>query len=89
MRSQQLDDLVLSLTLGSSAGSRRARAALKALAPRRVRREALRLLRRRAVLGEAAPPERQAMEELRLRYQPEVARLSEYLGRDMLARWGY
>ncbi len=29
------------------------------------------------------------MEELRLRYQPEVARLSEYLGRDMLARWGY
>ncbi len=29
------------------------------------------------------------MEELRLRYQPEVARLGEYLGRDMLARWGY
>ena len=29
------------------------------------------------------------MQELRLRYQPEVARLGEYLGRDMLARWGY
>ncbi len=89
MRSQQLDDLVLSLTLGSSARSRRARAALKALAPQRVRREALRLLRRRAVLGQAAPPEQEEMEELRRRYQPEVARLSEYLGRDMLARWGY
>ena len=59
MRSQQLDDLVLSLTLGSSARSRRARAALKALAPRRVRREALRVLRRRAVLGQAAPPEQE------------------------------
>ena len=89
MRSQQLDDLVLALTLGRSGRSRRARAALKALAPRRVRREALRVLRRRAVLDRAAPPEQRTMEELRLRYQPEVARLGEYLGRDMLARWGY
>ncbi len=89
MRSQQLDDLVLSLTLGRSAPSRHARAALKALAPRRLRRDALRVLRRKAVLAPAAPPEPEVMEELRLRYQPEVARLSEYLGRDMLARWGY
>ncbi len=55
MRSQQLDDLVLALTLGRSGRSRRARAALKALAPRRVRREALRVLRRRAVLDPRGP----------------------------------
>jgi hypothetical protein len=88
MRSQQLDDLVHFLTLGHSSGARRARATLKALAPRRVRREALRVLRNRAVLGPAAPPEQEVMDELRLRYRPEVERLSEYLGRDMLARWG-
>jgi len=88
MRSQQLDDLVHFLTLGRSAPARRARAALKALAPRQVRREALRVLRHRAVLGPAAPPEEEVMAELRLRYRPEVERLSEYLGRDMLARWG-
>jgi Sulfotransferase domain len=89
MRSQQIDDLLLSLTLGRSSVSRRTRAALKALAPRRLRREALGLIRRRAVLAPAAPPEEATMLELRRRFQPEVASLSEYLGRDLLARWGY
>ncbi len=29
------------------------------------------------------------MAELRRRYKPEVAALSEYLGRDLVALWGY
>jgi len=89
MRSQQIDDLLLSLTLGRSSLSRRARTALKAFAPQRLRREALRVIRRRAVLAPAAPPEQATMLELRRRFRPEVERVSDYLGRDLLSRWGY
>ena len=35
------------------------------------------------------PPDEQLMLELRRRYAPEVEALSEYLGRDLVAEWGY
>ncbi len=46
-------------------------------------------LARRLVFS-VAPPLDEGLElELRRRFKPEVAALSEHLGRDMLARWGY
>jgi Sulfotransferase family len=44
---------------------------------------------RRALYSEQKPADEALMAELRERFRPEVERLSEYLERDMLARWGY
>ncbi len=89
MRSQQLDDVLYSVTQGGSAPARAARAAVKALAPRRLRRNTFTLLRRRGVLGEAPPADEQLMLQLRRRFKPEVVALSEYLDRDLVGLWGY
>ena len=37
----------------------------------------------------AEPPDPQLMRELRARFKPEVASLSDYLGRDLVGLWGY
>jgi hypothetical protein len=89
MRSQQLDDLLHSMTLGQSPVSRAARATAKTLAPRELRRDTLRAIRRVGVLGPAPAPDEELMHELRVRFKPEVAALSEYLDRDLVALWGY
>ncbi len=89
MRSQQLDDLLRSVTLGSSPISRAAKATAKALTPPQLRRNAFGVIRRRAVFGDVPPPDESLMIELRRRFKPEVAALSEYLDRDLLALWGY
>ena len=44
---------------------------------------------RRAVYAEQKPPDEALMRELRERFRPEVQALSEYLGRDLIERWGY
>jgi Sulfotransferase family len=89
MRSQQLDDLLYSVTLGQSPISRAARATAKTLAPRELRRDTLRAIRRVGVLGPAPAPDEELMRELRVRFKPEVVALSEYLDRDLVALWGY
>ncbi len=89
MRSQQLDDLLYSVTLGKSPVSRAARATAKTLAPRELRRDTLRRIRRAGVLGPAPAPDETLMRELRVRFKPEVVALSEYLDRDLVALWGY
>jgi hypothetical protein len=89
MRSQQLDDLLHSVTLGQSPVSRAARATAKTLAPRELRRDTLRRIRRVGVLGPAPAPDETLMRELRARFKPEVVALSEYLDRDLVALWGY
>ena len=89
MRSQQLDELVHSVAVGRGSAARAARATVKALTPQQLRRDAARLLRRRVVLADPPPPDEALMRELRRRYKPEVVALSEYLGRDLVALWGY
>jgi Sulfotransferase domain len=89
MRSQQLDDLVYSVSVGRGAPSRAVKAAVKALTPRQLRRSALRVTRRRIVQTAPAPPDETFMLELRRRFKPEVVALSEYLERDLVALWGY
>jgi sulfotransferase family protein len=89
VRSMRLDRLVRSLYGEGGPLSRSAKAAVRALVPERVRREALQTLRRRVVYGQPHPPDERLMSELRDRYRPEVLALSEHLGRDLVALWGY
>ncbi len=89
MRSQRLDQLVHTLTVGDSPLARVVRAPVKALAPRQVRHAALHGVRQRFVVGAPPPPDEELMLELRRRFAPEVVALSEYLDRDLVALWGY
>ena len=70
-------------------GLKRLKATVKALAPRQVRRGALKAVKRHVVYGGPPPPDDAFMAELRQRCKPEVVRLSEYLDRDLVTLWGY
>jgi hypothetical protein len=71
-----------------AAAGRLARAADAAL-PERLRGQAVRAGWRRAVYSTPRAPDPRLMLELRRRFKPEVAAAGEYLGRDLLAEWGY
>jgi hypothetical protein len=89
MRSQQLDDLVHSISVGGGPLTRMVKTAVKAVTPRGLRRDALRLTIRRIVHREPPPADEELMLELRRRFKGEVVSLSEYLGRDLVKLWGY
>ncbi len=89
LRSQRLDDLVHSISVGGGPVSLAAKRAVKTVAPRRVRRAALGVVRRRVLHGRPDVPDERLMGELRARFRPEVVALSEYLGRDLVSLWGY
>jgi Sulfotransferase family len=90
VRSQLVDDATYWLPRGEGGvPARVAKAAIKTVTSRDQRRAAVKLLRRHVVLGEPAPADEALMQELRARYKPEVAALSEYLGRDLVTLWGY
>jgi hypothetical protein len=89
VRSRRLHELVHSVSVGDGPASRTAKAALKMLTSRRLRREALTVTRRRLVFAEPHPPDEGLMLELRRRFKGEVVAASEYLGRDLVSLWGY
>jgi hypothetical protein len=89
VRSPRLNELVRSLYLGEGPLTGTAKAVIKALAPRRLRREGLVTLRRRVLYGEPRQADEELMLELRRRFKGEVVALSEYLGRDLVTLWGY
>jgi hypothetical protein len=89
MRSQQLDDLVHSVSVGRGPVSTMAKSAIKVLTPRGLRRQALQLAQRRVVHAAPPPPDERLMLELRCRFKGEVVSLSEYLERDLVRLWGY
>jgi hypothetical protein len=88
MRSQSLDETLRSVSLGANAPARAARSLLR-VAPRGLRRGAMRAARERLVYSEPPPPDESLMLELRRRFKPEVEAASEYLGRDLVGLWGY
>jgi hypothetical protein len=88
-RSQQLDKLVHSVSVGRGPLSRAGQVALKAVTPQRLRRDLLRLTQRRIVHTDPPLPDERVMSDLRRRFRPEVESLSDYLGRDLVALWGY
>lgn len=89
VRSQQLDDVLRSLSRGRSPVSRAARTTLKALTSRDQRRGAFKAVRLRGVLRDVPPTDDKLMTELRRRFKPEVLALSDYLDRDLVTLWGY
>lgn len=89
VRSRHVHEMVHAVSVGHGPFSRGAKAAVKAVTPERLRRQALYSAQQKLVFAEPEKPDAQFMAELRERYRPEVASLGEYLGRDMLALWGY
>jgi hypothetical protein len=89
VRSQQLDGLLHSVSVGRGPVSRVAKTALKTLAPRSLRRGALGLAQRRLVYAPPRQPDEALMSDLRRRFAPEVRELAKYLDRDLITLWGY
>jgi hypothetical protein len=89
VRSQRLYALLRSLYMGSAPTSRVAKAAIKGLTPKQLRLKAVRTTRRRILYDSPPAPDERLMLELRRRFKDEVVALSDYLGRDMVAFWGY
>jgi Sulfotransferase family len=89
VRSQRLNALVHGVSVGHGPVSQAAKAGVKALMPRRLRRGALEAAQRHLVYTRPQEPDEQLMLELRRRYKPEVEALSDYLDRDLVALWGY
>ena len=88
MRSQSVDETLRSVTLGRGPAARAARS-LARVAPRGLRRRAWGEARRRLVYSEPPAADEELMLELRRRFLGEVEAVSEYLGRDLVALWGY
>ena len=59
------------------------------MTPRALRRDALHAVNRSVLYSGKPPDDDELMLELRRRYRGEVAALSEYIDRDLLALWGY
>jgi hypothetical protein len=89
VRSQRLHHLLRAISAPRGPAANTAKAAVKALTPRSLRRRALEATKHRVVYGEAPPADAALMAQLRERFEPEVAALSEYLDRDLTRLWGY
>lgn len=89
VRSQRLHELLHSVSVGTGPASLALKATLKALLPKRLRRDAVRAARRRLIYAEPQSPDERLMAELRARYRGEVEALGEYLDRDLPGLWGY
>jgi hypothetical protein len=89
MRSVRADELVNAVAVGRGTPAKAVKTAVKAVAPRPLRRHAQRMLRRRILLGKPRAPDEAFMRELRERFKPEVEAISRYLGRDLVRLWGY
>ncbi|HEV3047161.1 MAG TPA: sulfotransferase [Solirubrobacteraceae bacterium] len=88
-RSVRLERMVLRAQSGRGAIAGPARAAVKALTPRGMRRRVFYPLRRRLLYRDPEPADEALTARLRRRFEPEVQALGEYIGRDLLALWGY
>jgi len=88
VRAPRLHELVHAVSVGHGPISRGVKGAIKAVTPRRLRREALYTAQKRVLYGEVPPADEEFMAELRRRFAGEVAALSEYLGRDLVELWG-
>jgi len=89
MRSKRVDGMVQAMDRGSTPAGRAVKSAVRAIAPRTVRRRAYDLTLNRLVFGSPRPPDDAVMLELRHRFRPEVEAFGEYMERDLLALWGY
>ncbi len=93
VRSHRLHRLTRSVHLGQGPLAHAAKSGVNAVFPRASRERAFgparRLLRRRVLYGETPAVDAALMAQLRRTFKPEVVALSDYLGRDLVALWGY
>jgi hypothetical protein len=89
VRSPRLHELLRSLYLGRGPAAAVAKAAIKAVTPKRMRRQAQTAVRQRALYAKPHPPDEEVMGALRRRFKSEVVELSAYLDRDLVSLWGY
>jgi hypothetical protein len=89
VRSPRLDALLRALYLGRGPVGGPVRAAIKAVTPQQLRHGGIKRFRRGIASGKPRPVDEELMLELRRRFKGEVVALSEYLGRDLVALWGY
>jgi hypothetical protein len=89
MRSQHLDELLNRVSVGRGPVSRSVKSGVKLLTSSGLRQSAIGTVQRRVVNGSPRQPDPQLMFSLRRRFKGEVVALSEYLGRDLVAEWGY
>ncbi len=89
MRSVRLARLTHAVRTGRGPLGVKLRTPIRVLTSERMRAGAMRVVRRRLLYGAPQPPDEALMLELRRRFAPEVAALSEYLGRDLGSLWGY
>ncbi|HYM54509.1 MAG TPA: sulfotransferase [Solirubrobacteraceae bacterium] len=89
VRSWRAKRLLYSISKGQGRVARSTKATIKALTTRKLRSDAIRTIRRRAVTTEPPPPDERFTLELRRRFEPDVVALSEYLDRDLVSLWGY
>ncbi len=88
-RSQLLNEAVHAIGIGRGPVSHALKGAIKAVTPAGPRRRALYAFQRRVVFGPPREADERLLRELRVRYKHEVVAASEYLGRDLVALWGY
>jgi hypothetical protein len=89
VQSPRIHDLLRRLTVSEQPAFRVLNRSLRALTPKGARQRALQAVRKRLVFGEPGAADEALMDDLRRRFKPEVVALSEYLGRDLVALWGY
>lgn len=89
VRSLRLERFVRRAQAGRGPISGPARALITTLTPRDLRRRLYYPLRKRVIYREPERVDDSFMTELRRRFKPEVAALSEYLDRDLVTLWGY
>jgi hypothetical protein len=89
VRSVRLDGMMRSVRAPRGPISRAMKATVKGLTTGALRRDVLYPFRRRLLYGEPPPLDPALEQELRARFQGEVAALGEYLDRDLLTLWGY
>jgi hypothetical protein len=89
VRSQRLFELAHTVAEAGSPVSRAVNATVRTLAPRQLSRESALAIRNRLFFARPHPPDEALLLELRRRFKPEVAALSEHLSRDLVTLWGY
>lgn len=89
VRSLRMYELARSLYMGRGPVAQTLKSAVKAVTPRRLRRDALRALRRNVLYAKPRPADEELMLQLRRRFKGEVVELGEYLDRDLVRLWGY
>jgi hypothetical protein len=89
VRSPRLNQMVRAVSVGSGPATRAVKSSVKALTPRGLRARALQATHQKVLYGAPRPADEELMLSLRRRFKGEVVALSEYLGRDLVAEWGY